>query len=224
MSIENKEYINNLNMQFYGATGYNGKNMFGDLSSDAKAWSRERKSQGDSLFFWLDQAGIPIDYKECAELNKGGLDSLVIPYETTIITPYGNTFPKRKGFSDGPVILGNFSVLSGVPIIDAKNSDIADFKVINPTEVETFFIHNPYDQTSVANLMELHNNKYNNIILAVYGRTYDKDYKAKIAIIDRFQKNLFERETCVRETMYVGDNYYSFIATKPSVKKLKRSI
>ena len=210
-------YLQKLIEQFKSATGtVNIDQNSPAFISDFNNWIATNKGIGTITFLsLLENLEISYDKKTCAEIGKGYKDSVVIPCDTTIITPYIEKLDNR--FSEGKLIESAFQVYDGVPIRFEKNEIIPD-TIIKPTEIDTFMTHNPSKNTNINSWLQIHNNKdYAGIILGVYGKTYDSDMDEKIKRLHRL-KNLLD-DFYIYEEQKIGDTYCHVLATDTEKKK-----
>lgn len=215
--MKNEEYLFNLIGQFKTATGCQNIDINSrEFISDFNAWRSRNRINGEHLLNLLDNLGIIYDTPLCAEIGKGKYDSLVIPYETTIITPYIEGLDKRP--YDGKVIESYFQVLTGAPLLTSTKNDIsADVELIKPEKITTFMT---YNNPNIKGWHELHHNPHNAVIVGVYGKNYDKDKEQKLKSLRELRALLFD--TYIEDSIDFGDNYCYVLATDKIEKERKR--
>lgn len=211
--MENERYLNNLIEQFKAATGVktvdtNSK----EFMKEFREWLSKRQVMGDGYIALLNYMELYFDTPHCAEIGKGRYDSVVLPYETTIITPYSDGIIR---VNDGEVINSDFNVFVGAPLL---TSNEMDFRVIQPHQISTYMTQNPYSSDAIRCWHQLHCNHNNAIILGVYGKTYDKDMETKINQLKKLRAKLFDNY--VEDYALGGDNYWYALATDTKAKKL----
>ena len=143
------------------------------------------------------------------EIGKGLFDSIIMPFDTTIITPHSymlNVEPSR-------VITSNFMVCDGSPIIfKAKGMQMIESNPIKGNAVQTFMTQNPYSDMNIRNWEQLHNSSKNDIIVGVYGSIYDKDMDSKLRQISTLKSKL--NGNYVEENVTINDAYCYALASK----------
>lgn len=217
-SAKQKIYLDKLIEQYKAATGT--KNI--DINSpsfiiDFNNWIARNRGMGDNFLHTLEMSEIYYDKDSCAEIGKGYRDSLVLSFETTIITPYVEGLDKRP--NTAKVIDSEFSVSFGVPMIYEKD-EIVPETIIKPTEIDTFMTHNPYTGTNINSWAQLHkSSNYGGIIVGVFGKKYDKDMEMKIKQLNNLKKLL--QENYIYENISYGDTYCHVLATDIPEKKKK---
>ena len=184
-----------------------------DLSSQSflqefSNWLKERKKVGEKYISFISSLGLFKDNSKCAEINKGIDDSVTLPYHTRLITPYIDI--DTIGDSQR-IINANFSVNKQytTPIISTQEITM---KVISNREIKTYMTQNPYNTNMLEGWSHLHNSKYNNIVVGVYGKEYDKDKATKKDMLLRLRKQLNNN---FKEVEYVlNDDYLCVIGSK----------
>ena len=156
---------------------------------------------------------MEFDYKEgtCAEVGKGKFDSVVIPFDTRIITKESSII----GVDPSRIIMGDMIVLDSKPTLVESNK-----YTLRPTRLSTsictYMTQNPISKASLLGWDDLHNSNNNDIILGVYGNTNDKDKEAKINMLKEFKEKLLDEykdEYCRYDDSYfyvIGSNRKRF--------------
>lgn len=220
--MKNKEYLYNLAMQYKAATG--SKNI--DLNSpefikEVIQWAQRRQISGHYILKLLDAIGVDYDTPQLVEIGKGTYDTLVYPYDTTIITPYTSSFTSPRP-SDGKVITEQFKVIDSAPIL-VNNNDATDFRIINPAEINMYMISNPYTKNSIYDLIQLHTKKDTGIIFSIHGKINDKDREEKVKMLNELKSGLLITHSIREEYAYGGDNYWNVVVTDMTAKTLQKT-
>ncbi len=208
-----EKYFRKLIEEFVNARGVKSSDMKSDdFIADFHQWIKERKKIGLQYVCFLDHLGF--DYKElnCAEIGKSGYDSIVVPYNTTIISRVPNTFDFTIR---SKVASGNMKVIHNEPTFINQHGKL---KVIPESVLRAYMTQNPFSMQNIDGWDDLHNSKRSNIIVGVYGSIHDKDYEKKIHQIDLFLKQL--DEDYVEEYASLGENYFYAVGSRGLVKQL----
>lgn len=150
---------------------------------------------------YLKYLGLSLNSDNTIELNKGKYDTLGKD-AVTLVSPFAETV----GCENSKLI-----VYKNVPFI------IMGITVYTANNCDLFLTHNPFDEESVGNLIELHNNGAN-VCIGVYGKNSDKNKEAKIKMLISCEEEMYYDSEFHYDTE--GDNYYSCIKSEPKIKKL----
>lgn len=217
--MKNQEYILKLLEQFKKAYGLAKVDLHSnELISHFYEWIYKRQIDGENFLRLLDEAEIDTDVISCAEVGKGKFDSILMPYNATIITPYYETFRNCQKPEDGKIITDTFDVIGGVPTLTDKNPIIPEMRIIKPEEIQTFMTFNPYADENIYRWAQLHNNKNYSIIFGVYGNIRDKDRDEKLQLLKRLKYLLFDSYTIDIDAV-IGNNYYNITASDRLAKR-----
>ena len=210
-----EEYIINLEKQFFEATGMIADYKTGENFKELREWIKLRQMIGKEYLSFLNFMDLPFDSIDCAEVEKGKLDSIVLPFDTTIITPY-SSFPNEAN----RVIDGRFGILNYTPIV--MHQDSMAFDIINPSDIHTFMTQNIYNDSQITGWEDLHNSGNYNIICGAYGEIYDLDIKNKIARLKRLKRNLIgdDYKFLYEESR---DRYFYVISSNRTIKRLHKT-
>ena len=172
---KNDMYIKFLISQFKSATGTKNIDVKSEtFISDFRNWIKSRQDISQNYLSMLDYMGLQkIIEPTTAEVEKGKLDTIVKPFDTTIITPYseGLIVPDKSR-----IITSEFIVHNGMPVLYKVNGmNITEAKPISSDSTLTFMTQNPYMEANIKNWEQLHNSGESDIIVGVYGSIYDKD-------------------------------------------------
>lgn len=198
-------YLNYLIEQFKQATGTKNIDINSQLFiSEFSEWIRSRYNIGEN---YLDLLAYMELYRfsdpDTAEIGKGQYDSIVKPFDTTIITPYSEGL---ETLDQSRIITSDFGVFDDIPVLIKTNEKGIDH--VNPitsTFTLTFMTQNPYTPEQIRNWEQLHNSGENNIIVGIYGSIYDKDIEQKINELQVLRDKLYESykdEYIVRDDTY----------------------
>lgn len=151
----------------------------------------------------------------CLELDKGVLDSISSrDTSITLLTRYKGTFDELEDntFDKRLIIKGTLLENPNGVRINLSNSE----KFVNILRDNKLYCvtQNPFDyQKSFRDLNLLHNQGFN-VVLGIYGKLSDKNYDAKLAKLNSFQK-LVSGSLITRN---IEDTYVSFVKTKGTSK------
>lgn len=221
--MENQEYLLNLKQQFKKATGSNTNDINSpEFIKEFNDWLFKRRITGDQILTTLDKLEFEIDNPNCAELGKGRYDSIVFPYDTTIITPYYKSFNIPR-FSSGKIITEEFDVYNCVPILTSKHNSISDIKIIKPEEISTYMVHNPYSHKDINRLIQLNTNPNISIIFSVFGNNCDKDKDTKIKMLNQLKDKILDVDAIIEEQITSNDKYWNILVVDSCIKQKKRT-
>ena len=212
-----EKYISLLIEQFKQATGI--KNV--DINSQSfmlefSEWIKPRHSISNNYLDLLEYMELSqISYPDTVEVGKGQYDSIVKPFNTTIITPH---IAGLETLGNERVINSEFVVIGNTPVLFGNNRN---GKPIATSSALTFMTQNPYTPTQIANWEQLHNGRENDIIVGIYGSVYDKDTESKIKQIEDLRDRL--DDSYKEEYAVVGDTYCYAIASERMVKRLVKT-
>lgn len=177
-------------------------------------WACQRVEEGDYFLGLLDYMEISgIKENTTIEVGKGYFDSIVVPYETRLITPFKSEFSQEYIDDRNRIIEARLSVINQVPALIFANGIRS---TIENTESQKFMTYNPYSINEISDWNQIANNPSKQIIIGVYGKTHDKDRRKKIDEIKRWKEKLdVVYKECYATT---DDRYYYAIATTPEKK------
>ena len=205
-----EQYLNNLLEQFRLATNskidINSKEFLKAFAN----WIRERQIIGEGY-----TESLRFQDSDCAEVGKGSYDTVVRPFNTTIITPNAVSFEMDR--VKNRVVNGNIEVLDSSVVLVRNNKPIYLVSDI----ISTYMSQNPYSVSEFLNLINVSNSVGSNIILGVYGSIYDKDKSAKVDELRDLSKRLNYAFISNYETS--NDTYYYVVGLKGKQKKLVKS-
>ena len=152
---------------------------------------------------------------DTAEVGKGRYDTIVKPFNTTIITPH---ISGLETLGNERIINAELVVMGETPVLFGTNKN---GKPISSSSNLTFMTQNPYTPIEIRNWEDLHNSGENDIIVGVYGSIYDKDIESKLKQIQELEEKL--NGSYIREGAVVCDTYSYAIASKRKVKTLVKT-
>ncbi len=201
--------------QFIAARGIENSDVYSDtLMRDFFDWIKERKTIGNKYLSHISDFGLFRDSSCFAEVNKGVDDSVTLPCHTKLVSPYidKSIIDNPERIVDGKFYIDKKHVLSIVSTKDIK------LRVISNGEIMTYMTQNPYNSDMLDGWDVLHNSGRNDIIVGVYGNTYDCDRQEKIENLLLFKKKLNH----VREFDYTFcDEYFYAIGSSSRRPKLR---
>ena len=199
------DYMKYLIEQYKKARGIFGIDINSlEFKIDFDNWLKKYQENGINYASFLYSIGIDFIENRTAEVNKSSLDSIVLPYDTTIISPYINVFDREN------VINNSFFIVGSKPYY--KN-----FK----SNIYRYMTHNPYstcDNKELMNWKNIHEYTSYEIVLGMFGNLYDIDKESKIKKLEMLKKHL--KKEYIEEYDIIKDSYYYVIASKPK-KKIK---
>ncbi len=213
-----ERYIIKLQEQFFQATGMRADVANGTNIKEFKDWIKVRQNIGEEYVNFLEY--LQFDFKEayCVEVEKGRFDSIVKPFETTILTPYYN----MPGVDDSRILPGNFGVMNYSPYIFPEMFTSTGIHMMNPESFRVFMTQNIYTLSQIAGWEDLHNSGEYNIICGAYGSLWDKDSEGKVQQL-RYLKRKLTGEDITAEYAVSNDRYYFAIGSKRKVKKYEKT-
>ena len=214
-----EKYLNDLIRQFKLATGtkqadINSKAFIDEFSD----WIGKRQLIGEGYNDFLDYMGVGYRSESCAEIGKGSFDSIVKPFETTIITPdssFVTEDPER-------IICGNMRVFNDMPVLITSTHEEKQYDMIPRDIIRTYMTQNPTSEKSILNWENLHNSGKNNIIVGIYGSMYDKDITDKIKQLKAFRAGLTS-DDYAEDYASTRDGYFYVIASDGKTRRHVRS-
>lgn len=204
------EATKNLLRQFKEANGINkGVSV---TALDFTNWLEKRQEIGLEYLNFLLSMNVSFDNPFCAEVGKTCCDSLVLPYRTSIMTPYTEGFNLKYS----KVIPGKFEVVSGLPFLERKDGKQL---MIPNVLTSTYMTQNPYTSECIFDWEDLHNSGIARIIVGYYGNTFDKDKEEKLKQLKDLKEKLIGEYFIEYDEL--GDTYYSVVASCNSKTKVK---
>lgn len=191
--------------QYKNARGMKGESVsFSDFKKDFYNWLREYKKNAKSYVALLNLLNINFDNSNTAEVNKGKYDSVVLPYNTTIISPYMNNSVLNNGVNN-VIIKKEFTIKRGMPCYEEYEKNI--FR---------YMTHNPYsncDNIELMNWKYMHEFTTYEIILGMFGNLNDHDREEKIAKLKSIKR--YTTIPFVEQYETTNNGYYYVLASSP---------
>lgn len=212
-----EKYLSLLIEQFKQANGIKNVDVNSQsFVSEFSEWIKLRQDISRNYLALLEYMDLSkfADY-DTAEIGKGKCDTIVKPFDTTIITPhiYGlETLENERVINSELVVMGGTPVLFG----NGKNG-----KLVSSSTALTFMTQNPYATVDIRNWEDLHNSRNYDIIVGFYGSIYDKDIDSKLKQIQELEEKL--NGLYIREDTVIGDTYSYAIASERKVKTLVKT-
>lgn len=215
-----EQYVKNLINQFTVANGIQNPDINSEqFVEEFSHWLKARKTIGKEYTYFIDYMGFSFANPECAEIGKGQYDSIVLPFDTTIITPASKTF---KELDSKRIITGNMRVYESTPLLVRHSKKGRNFIDQIPSDIiRTYMTQNPFTPSSIMGWEELHNSGVADIIVGIYGSTQDKDMDKKIKQMQSFKDKIQTR--CIDEMAVAGDSYFYAVGSERLVKKLTKT-
>ena len=205
--MENDEYLNLLILQFKKAKGINKVDINSiEFMQEFQYWLQQRSDMIKYYQKLLNFMHLSYKTSHTAEVGKGYFDSVVSPFETTIITPYQEGFEKEQ-----PRIINSALYISkGNPYVFQGNE-------LNkaPDKIETFMTQNPYEIDNIRFWEQLPS-----IIVGIYGNIRDKDKKEKERILKDLKAKM--SDLSIENGGCVNDTYYYVITNDTKIKIRKK--
>ena len=211
-----EKYLSLLIEQFKQATGTKNVDINSQsFMSEFSEWIKSRQNISNNYLDLLEYMELSqISDPDTAEVGKGQYDSIVNPFNTTIITPHS------KGLETlgNRVINSDFVVMGDTPVLFGPNQS---GNPVSTSSSLTFMTQNPYTPVEIRNWEQLHNSRNHNIIVGVYGSIHDKDIETKIRQLESLKQRLTDS---FKEEQYVIDDTYCYaIASERMVKRLVKT-
>ena len=212
-----EKYLNLLIKQFKQATGI--KNI--DVNSQSfisefSEWIKSRQDISRNYLALLDYMELSkVAGYDTTEIGKGRYDTIVKPFNTTIITPH---IAGLESLGNERVINSEFVVIGNTPVLFGSNKN---GKPIDTSSTLTFMTQNPYTPFEIRNWEDLHNSGNYDIIVGIYGSINDKDVETKIRQLENLKSRL--TDSFKEEETVINGAYYYAIASERMVKKLVKT-
>ena len=169
-----------------------------NLDNDFYKWLEQYKNNCINYASLLFSSDINFINPNTAEVNKGNYDSIALPYDTTIISPYIEETVNNN------VVNCKFDIRRGLPVY--KNFQ---------KNIYRYITHNPYSNFSEIDLINwryMHEFTDFEIVFGMFGSLYDEDKKKKIEKLELLKKCIIAPFIVQYDT--VNDSYYYFLASK----------
>lgn len=208
MAINNMEKII---IQYALATGKNKVIINSrDFILEFGAWLKNYQKIAEEYTKFLNECGFKFGNSFCAEVGKNSYDSVVIPYQTKIITPDSSEF---KNMDSDRIIEGNIIINDMTPILIRKDKENVE---IPRLVIDTYMTQNPYTSKDIKGWEKLHNSGEFNIMIGAFGNIQDKDKEDKIAELKNFEDKLTTDDYKI-EYETDGDKYFYVVGSKRKI-------
>ena len=212
-----EKYLSLLIDQFKQATGTKSVDVNSQsFISEFSEWIKSRQDISRNYLALLEYMDLSkfADY-DTAEIGKGRYDTIVKPFNTTIITPH---IAGLETLGNERVINSEFVVMGDTPVLFGSNKN---GKPIDTSSALTFMTQNPYTPVEIRNWEDLHNSGNYDIIVGVYGSINDKDVETKIRQLESLKSRL--TDSFKEEETVINGTYCYAIASERMVKKLAKT-
>lgn len=186
------KYYQKLMNQFLATVGFE-KEINLELMENAIDWLKEYKNKLNIYRDFLKSNGITFDGR-VIELNKGLMD--------TVIEEKSSSYLLTE-----ETLNRNYNVLNG-ELFTFEDQRFCMYKknLLSIENFETFITHNPYNYSSLNNIIKCQNEV--DICVGIIGNIHDKDYNLKIDKLKKFQSKLL-KSTEIYETN--NDEYFYLV-------------
>lgn len=222
MGYHVRRCIEALKEQYMQATGnFTLNKNTEDFNKGFIQWLVKRNEISIYFIDLLDEYGYDFYDPNSAEIGKSEFDSIVLPYNNTIITPYADSFHEK--YQDR-VIDATFRVYDGIPAINTNNylkvkhnnKGLNMFRKIN-----NVLIHNPYNLMEASCFKDLQGCNSFDATIGVFGNQDDKDMNNKLQLLEN-QYKFCDKDSVVYDIVYDQDMYFGLITPKVKINKLKK--
>lgn len=177
------------------------------------SWLYERQKYGYRYLDFLYEINEHITERSTAEVGKSELDSIVMPFDTTIISQddFNNLEDKSR------LIKSKFMVYEESPVLYFEASDNPKLVVLPEKRIDTFMTQNSYTPYSIKNWELLHDSGSFDIAVGMYGNIHDKNIKDNLNLLKSLREKIvgddykFDYNTS-------GDIYYAAVASCRKIK------
>lgn len=208
-------YLKNLIEKFRNAKGLKSIDTNSiEFMQEFQLWIKEQQNIGKDYIDFLDYLGLNFRESSCVEVGKGDYDTIVAPYETSLITTALPLFT----VDESRVLIGNLRVYGSMPLLSRRMKDKNLIDVV-PKDIKTYMIHNPSSIRTILGWENLHNSGRSNIIMGIFGSLYDNDIEYKIKELQIIKERLVSDDF---KEDYVTDNghYFYTIASNRPIKEM----
>ena len=212
-----KEYLNHVIYQFGKAVGEEVQRVNLEVYRGALSdWIKDRQKTGRYYKRLLKEMNVGFNNCHSVEIGKGRYDSIVSTYEdTSIISPFmTDVFKTNK---DRIIVNQPFTVSeNGEPGV-IENDEVKNIEHI----FNTYMTQNPYLESDIKNWENMPNIIDGQVVLGIYGSTFDKDYQEKIELLKKFKEELIGLSRI--DGGNIGDRYCFAVVSeqKEKVKSLR---
>ena len=166
-------------------------------------WHKKRREIIDTYRRFLKHNDLNICESSCIEVGTNLLNSVALPYNTTILTEYPDLFSelfyKR-------LLLGRLDIKDNKIFISADTEKGVVKEEIK--DYDTFFAPNVLDSKLLDNWETIHNEKLGNIVLGAFGMPDDKDRIYKLSLLYHLKEKLTDLNYL--ESYYTDEDMYLY--------------
>lgn len=197
-------YTQYLFEQYKNAVGLIDKKIdINDIGDDFYKWLEQYKENCINYASFLFSLDINFINPKTAEVNKGKYDSIALPYETTIISPY-------IGETGNNIISSKFNIQRGMPVYNKFRKDIYRYMIHNP--------YSDFDEVELINWRYMHEYTNFEMVFGIFGSLYDEDKNKKIEKLELLKKCI--TTPLLEQYDTVNDSYYYVLASKTKKRTL----
>ena len=191
-----------------------------DLESESirhefASWLYNRQKYCYRYIDFLYEICDKITERTTAEVGKTEYDSLSLPFDTTIISPY-----RFENLEDkSRLIPSKFLVYDESPVLYLERSNYPQVIVLPSRRIDTFMTENPYSPYSIKNWNELHNSGNYDIAVGIYGDIHDKNINNNLKMLKDLRDKIIGSDYKF-DYNHNGDIYYGALVSDRKEKKL----
>ena len=186
------------------------------LSSAFYEWIQKRIVLCNGFTKILDEEGINYKDETCAEVGKGIYDSIVIPYDSFILSKHADEFTS----CDASRLIRGYLEINDFGFPNIINNDKLMVSNVKDS-FETFLTFNPYTISDIRDWDKIYNSNNGNIIIGVFGNSSDRDKEQKIYYVRSIKSKL---QYGYNETYASQDGNYYYVVETQSEKSRTRSM
>lgn len=141
-------------------------------------FQKQRKETSNKYIDFLYQLKKNIIEQTTAEVLKGEYDSIMLPFDTLIISPEEISDIDKDRF-----IRAYFMILDGEPLLYFYPGNNPMMIKIPFYRIDTIMTQNPYNYYNIRDFDELHNSGKFDIAIGMYGSIYDKNIDENLEML-----------------------------------------
>lgn len=178
-------------------------------------WIQERQKYGYRYLDFLYEINQQILDRTTAEVGKTELDSIVMPFDTTIISE--GEFEDIEDKSR--LIRSKFIVYEEMPVLYFDSCNYPKLVALPERRIDTFMTQNPYSPYSISNWNGLHNSGNFDIVVGVYGDIHDKNIENNLKMLELLKEGIIGNDYKF-DYNTDGNIYYAAVASKRKIKTI----
>jgi len=188
-----------------------------NIRLDLLQWLLDRSVCNKQYATFLYMLNNDITLSTTAEVGKSQVDSISLPYNTTIISPYKfENIDNPERLIEGKMIIG-----AELPYIYNIKDDKQIITEFPRNRINTIITHNPYAPINIQNWEKMHNKGSLNIGVGVFGYVSDKDKLEKMKLLEDLRDKIIGSDYRFEFDTF-NDIYCAAIMSESKVKKLSR--